>query len=133
MTTNEKEVNSTPASNEVDQVDSTENEISQKVPQIRVLVKGVDRDPEIQTIPNTLKALQNLVGGYIEVVELDYGVCLICNEDGKCTGLPRNFDLPWDDYIVGTAVFVSLDPEGNFSSLDNDQVKHVKEFLEAAI
>ena len=38
----------------------------------------------------TLPELQALVGGYIEMVYLTNRKILVCNEDGKLTGLPYN-------------------------------------------
>ncbi len=40
-------------------------------------------EPELIDIDNTLKALQQEVGGYIEAVTLPYGAALICNEEGR--------------------------------------------------
>lgn len=130
MSVNEKEINSMPASSEADpSCDSAISEINQKVPQIRVLVKEPGKDPKIQMVDNTLKALQNLVGGYIETVELDHGVCLICNENGKIIDLPENFWAPWDDTIVGTAVFVSFDDDGNFAGISDEQIDYAEKFI----
>ena len=64
---------------------------------------------------NSLKALQNLVGGYIETVSLPHGICMIVNEEGKLQGLQPNFRLD-HDLIVGTAVFVGVSGE-DFCSL----------------
>ena len=47
-------------------------------------------EPEPIDIDNTLKALQQEVGGYIEVITLPYGAALICNEEGRILGLPDN-------------------------------------------
>ena len=46
--------------------------------------------PELVEVENTLKALQQEVGGYIEVITLPYGAALICNEEGRILGLPDN-------------------------------------------
>ena len=45
--------------------------------------------PEIIEVENTLKALQQEVEGYIEVITLPYGAALICNEEGRILGLPE--------------------------------------------
>ena len=39
-------------------------------------------------IENTLEALQEYVGGYIETVTLARGICIVCNEEGRIKGLP---------------------------------------------
>lgn len=59
---------------------------------MKVIIKRpCDQFGEEATIPNTLKALQEAVGGYIETVTLDNGVVLICNEEGRLRDMPYNF------------------------------------------
>lgn len=70
-------------------------------------------------IDNTLEALQDLVGGYIETVSLPGGIVMIVNEEGKILRLPINFHLNCD-LIRGTAVFVSVNGE-DFCSLSQAQ------------
>ncbi len=41
-------------------------------------------------IDNDLRALQKLVGGYIETVTLATDACIICNEEGQLLGMPDN-------------------------------------------
>jgi hypothetical protein len=61
---------------------------------MKVIIKRpCDQFGEETTIPNTLRALQETVGGYIETVTLDNGVVLICNEEGKLRDMPYNFTL----------------------------------------
>lgn len=70
-------------------------------------------------IDNTLDALQELVGGYIETVNLPGSIVMIVNEEGKILRLPINFRLNCD-LIRGTAVFVSVNGE-DFCSLNQAQ------------
>lgn len=49
---------------------------------IQVLKIEPGKAPKIVTIPNTLEAMQQMVGGYIEVIPLE-DVCLVCNEEGS--------------------------------------------------
>jgi len=58
-----------------------------------IIKKPCDQFGEEATIPNTLKALQEAVGGYIETVSLDNGLALICNEEGRVRDMPYNFTL----------------------------------------
>ena len=76
--------------------------------------------PEAVTIPNTLKAMQQMVGGYIEVIPLD-DVCLVCNEEGKLMGLPGSRRLG-DDIIAGTFFLSGDTPDGDFCSLMPEQI-----------
>lgn len=75
---------------------------------IRVIVKEPGKPAEVREIQNTLEKLQELVGGYIQVVRFDYESVLICDEEGKLKGYEMNFPL-WNDVIVGTAVIAGVD------------------------
>ena len=95
---------------------------------LRILLKKVGREPEIQLIDNTLEAKQRLVNGLIEVVPFD--VCedtlIVCNEEGKILSLPPNtlFDL---DYIAGDYFVVGDDYEnGDFKSITDEQIEKIK-------
>jgi hypothetical protein len=79
---------------------------------MKVIIKRpCDQFGEETTIPNTLRALQETVGGYIETVTLDNGLVLICNEEGKIRDMPYNFTLrrihgiiPIHNPIFGTVI-----------------------------
>ena len=89
---------------------------------IRVLKIEPGRPPEEVKMANTLEALQEAVGGLIEVVTLDSDVCLICNDEGKLIGLPGNRRLR-DDIIAGTFVIVGDDGDGGLCALSDDAVR----------
>lgn len=61
---------------------------------------------EIIKIEPTLKKLQELVGGYVQVVRIgpasreENPLMVIVNEDGKLQGLQRNRPLAINDYSV---------------------------------
>lgn len=69
----------------------------------------------------TLKELQTIVGGYIEIVHLNAGdlpdAVLVCNEEGKLNKLPENHVATailrqytgGTDFIVGDALICSPD------------------------
>jgi len=84
---------------------------------MKVIIKRpCDQFGEEATIPNTLKALQEAVGGYIETVTLDNGVVLICNEEGKLRDMPYNFThrqmfgaIPLQYPIFGTVIACGAD------------------------
>lgn len=61
-------------------------------------------------IPNTLKALQAEVGGYIETVALDAKSVIICNEEGRLIGLEPNITINGVSF-VGTILIVGIDGE----------------------
>lgn len=66
--------------------------------------------PEVIEVENTLKALQDEVGGYIEVITLPYGAALICNEEGRLHGLPYNCCV-FGTSFVGTVLIVGTKGE----------------------
>lgn len=69
---------------------------------MRVAIKEPGKKPEYKDIPNTLEALQEAVGGYIETVTIatDPLMIAIVDEEGLLKGKRRNV---WD--LVGTIVF----------------------------
>ena len=98
---------------------------------IRVLVIEPGKNPEEREIPNTLKALQKIVGGYIETVALHRSVKdgeleridIVCNEEGKLLGLPKNRIIKrLNDIICGTFLIVATGEE-DFISLTDEQVE----------
>ena len=46
---------------------------------------------EAQPIDNGLEAMQAIVGGYIEAINLPEGLVLVCNEEGALRDLPCRF------------------------------------------
>lgn len=58
---------------------------------LSVLLIPVGKKPQTVEIPDTLEAMQDLVGGYIEeYMPFDDEVAIIVNEEGKLNGLPPN-------------------------------------------
>ena len=77
---------------------------------MKAIRKKPGYEPELIDIDNTLKALQQEVGGYIEAVTLPYGAALICNEEGRILGLPDNGRVCGVD-VVGTVLIVGTKGE----------------------
>lgn len=86
-----------------------------KESKLSVLLVEPGKRPEIIEIHDTLKAMQNIVGGDIEVYRpFDDDVAIVCNEEGKVKGLPLNRAIYSDkgelvDIIAG-AFFVCYTP-----------------------
>lgn len=58
---------------------------------ISVLLVEPGKYPQTVEIDNSLEAMQELVGGYIEVImPYESQVALVCNEEGRLTNLPLN-------------------------------------------
>lgn len=65
-------------------------------------------EPEIIEVENTLKALQQEVGGYIETVTIASDAVVICNEEGVLLGMPYNCRFVGVDF-VGPILVVGRD------------------------
>lgn len=77
---------------------------------MRAIIKSPGRRPGVIEIENSLRAMQTIVGGYIEAVPLTTDSALICNEDGIVLGLARNVDV-LGLKIRGTLLIVGVDGE----------------------
>ena len=55
--------------------------------------------PELIDIDNTLAALQQEVGGYIETVTIASDAVVICNEEGVLLGMPYNCRFFGVDFV----------------------------------
>lgn len=88
---------------------------------IVVIVKP-NEEPVAEVIPNTLEALQKIVGGYIEMIPIRGKFYLVCNEEGKILGLPPNRNIGFD-VVAGTFLLVKEEPgTGDIRSLTPDEV-----------
>lgn len=74
---------------------------------MKVIIKQPGKEPEVAEIENTLPALQQVVGGYIETVTLAADCCIICNEEGRLQELPYNLTFCGVSF-VGTILFVGV-------------------------
>lgn len=91
---------------------------------IRCVVKEPGRAPEDNPfVENTLKGLQKLVGGDIEIHNICSALVVICNETGRIDGLPYNTVMMGEDFY-GTLVVAGAKGE-ELVSLTPDQVKFV--------
>ncbi len=88
--------------------------------------------PDVQVAVRVVNDFQAALGGYLEALPVGEGFTVFIDEDGKAKGLPRNERaesiiramlakndqtmLPCD-HIVGPAIFVGIDEEGNACDL----------------
>lgn len=91
---------------------------------IRVFVIEMNKTSEERTIPNTLQAMQEIVGGYIEVSRAANGLLIICNEEGRLQGLPENKIIGF----VGT-VFICREDGEEFASLTDEDMERLKKII----
>jgi hypothetical protein len=97
---------------------------------ITVGIKRVNADLDVINVDNTLKTFQDLVGGYIEVVHLteDGNILCICDEEGKLKEKPYNLKFG-GDILVGDLVFVKNGDDGDFHSLEFDDLKRISNII----
>lgn len=104
---------------------------------ISVLLIQPKQKPRVVEIPNTLEAMQKLVGGNIEeYMPFNDGVALVCNEEGKMMGLPPNRAIyangskQVSDVIIGNFFLVRSNLEAEkYESLPQDLMKeYAKKF-----
>lgn len=81
---------------------------------IKAIIKRPDEKVGHMTnISPSLKNLQRIVEGPIEIVTIAPGLVLICNEEGKLRGLEHNFRMGIDffDVILGEVIICGVDGE----------------------
>lgn len=92
---------------------------------IQVLICKPGEMPLFTVIDNSLKSMQSVVGGYIEVVTAYLpGYDIVCNEEGLIIDLPMNYFG-----IRGTFFVCRSNEEGDFTSLTIEDAKAIMELL----
>ena len=97
---------------------------------MRILVIEPERRPEVREINDSLKAMQDIVGGYIQAIyPFDAPVALVCNDEGKLMDLPANRGLRDEngqmyDIVFGTFFLCGAPADSDhFTSLTLEQIK----------
>ena len=105
-----------------------------KQKKIKVLKVEPHKIPEVVELVNELEELQKAVSigtdyqGLIEIIDLEPGICLLCNEEGKLNGMEGNRKVG-NDIICGVFYIVGSDKQGNLISLsENDIERYMKRF-----
>lgn len=95
---------------------------------IKVLYVKPRETAKIIEIDNTLKNLQELVGGNIELVyPYDNKIVFIVNEEGRLLNLQPNRIIK-GQLIVGNFIIAGI-KDDDFTSLSDDQLSEFKKFL----
>ena len=102
---------------------------------IKILVVEPMKPCEVREIPDTLEAMQALVGGYTQAVyPFQEEVAVICNEEGRNLDLPYNrplmdeSGLPYD-IVCGTFFMAGVSGE-HFVSLTEEQIQRYKDLYD---
>lgn len=87
-----------------------------------------------------LKSLQNAVGGYVQVIELEDDFTMWANEEGKLLGLEENkiATVIWEvrfgldtDIICGDVVFTGgMDEDGETLTISEANIQRLAELVE---
>lgn len=93
---------------------------------IQIVVVEPNRKPYVKEIPNTLEAMEDIVGGWIKNVtigETEKGarVGIVVNEEGKFHDLPFNRRIIHFDVLVGTFFITAYNLAGDAVSLSNEE------------
>ena len=96
---------------------------------MRVIFKEPGKEPRTMIVPNELKVLQDLVGGYIETLKIADNVVMIFNEEGKLLDLAPNFFVgAIADVILGPVIIAGEDGD-EFTSLSEDNITFISGIL----
>jgi hypothetical protein len=91
---------------------------------VRVLVYQPGESGKVQEIPDTLGALQEVVGGFIEVIFDDQaGVHLFVNDFAEKLPVNRVFG---QHQVRGNAVFSRNDEQGRTAGLYDDDIERIR-------
>ena len=92
---------------------------------LRILMVEPHKAPYEASVPHELSAMQQAVGGLIEVVRNGDGTLLVCNEEGKLLGMEGNRRIPGD--VLAGPFFVVGDAGETFRSLTGEELERYRE------
>ena len=79
---------------------------------MRILIVEPRKRPRRADIPHTLRDMQQIVGGYIEIIyPFNDPVALVCDEEGKLKGYELNRAIVGKDIIAGTFFLAGVGEE----------------------
>ncbi|MBR3919629.1 MAG: DUF3846 domain-containing protein [Clostridia bacterium] len=97
---------------------------------LRIVKVEPNKPAYVTEIENTLEAEQEAVGGLIELIYNGDGTFIVCNDEGKLTGMEGNRILENGSVIAGP-FFVVGDTGEDFRSLTDEEVeKYMQKFAE---
>lgn len=96
--------------------------------QIRILKIEPGKEPYVKEIANDFRACQREVEGLIDCVGLEDGCVAVVNDEGKINGMEPNRRYG-DDIFCGPFFICGNDPEGEFTSLTDGQIRQYTELF----
>ena len=104
-------------------IKNLQEECEMKEQKIRVLMVEPNEHPKEFLLENTLLAMQEAVGGLIDIVDIDDGLCLLLGLEGN-----RRIG---DDVIAGNFYVCGSSEDGEMVSLtDKEMAKYKEKFWE---
>ena len=98
---------------------------------MRVVLVDPGKPAEAVDILTTYDDLHNIIDGYLECINLEPGICMVCNEEGKLNGSAPNRALYDGDGDVMDIVFGRFFIcDGSTDSFDSLSEEKIKEYLE---
>lgn len=98
---------------------------------MKVIVCEPNKIARVEEIEQTLEAMQEIVGGYIEAVNsLPDSACIVCNEEGRLNEMPLNRGVYRFGDMVGAiygTFFICGCSDEDFCSLTDEQAEHYLE------
>ena len=101
--------------------------VTDKTEKIKCVLQKPGEISVVANIPNTLEAMQKIVGGDIAPLTLSNGYVLVMNALGKLIGLPRMLKV-YTGSIDGTVIMTRAEGD-RFVSLTNEQIQEVRGWL----
>jgi hypothetical protein len=90
---------------------------------MKIVYKAVGAPPMVKIIPNSIEAMERLMGGNVEVVKIEDGLFLAFAKDGNDLGLDAHLATVEYDMVYGDAIVTARDGFGSFRDLDNYEVR----------
>ena len=96
---------------------------------MKILYFEQGKEPEVRNIKRDLAVEQKLVGGYIEVYQVNKNILIICDEEGWCKGRPINRLVIDRQDVIHQAIrgdfFVCAAGNEDFKSLTDGQIQKI--------
>lgn len=99
--------------------------------QIQVVIVEPNKKPYTKIIENRLGAMNDIVGGYIEIVRMGQNtpngaeLIITVNEEGKLMNLPLNRSIVGFDMLVGTFFISAANMQGDNVNIDDETAEKI--------
>ena len=99
---------------------------------MKVLKYEPGKEPALVNVTNTVNGIQKAIGGFFEIYRMSDDVALLCDGEGRIKRLPFTASVVIPSLgltsFCGPMLIVGL-YKGNFTSLPEEQVNHIKQCI----